>query len=148
METTTSIKVLVDPDKSSARRQFFRSEVARAQIASALPGTHAASVVPETSRWKGVETSPDAGRGRDASYPAPPAQIRASVAHAHGSYLGCLAANRSFGQGWRISTGGGTAPLVAPESASRSNGCIGETPSIAPRWPVRHDIGIPANHGL
>jgi hypothetical protein len=35
------------------------------------------------------------GRGRDAGCPAPPAQIRACATNAHGSYLGCLAANRS-----------------------------------------------------
>ena len=32
-----------------------------------------------------------AGRGRDAGYPAPPAQTRAGALNAHGSYLGCLA---------------------------------------------------------
>src|SRR5271165_3053815 len=29
------------------------------------------------------------GHGRDAGYPAPPAQIRAGATNAHGSYLGC-----------------------------------------------------------
>jgi len=38
-------------------------------------------------------------RGRDAHYWAPPAQIRASGIPAHGSYLGCLTANRWLGQG-------------------------------------------------
>jgi hypothetical protein len=33
-------------------------------------------------------------RGRDASYLAPPAQIRASPIRAHGSYLGCATAHR------------------------------------------------------
>ena len=37
------------------------------------------------------------GRGRDESYLSPPAQIRASATNAHGSYLGCLAQNRSSG---------------------------------------------------
>src|ERR1035441_4675251 len=46
------------------------------------------------------------GRGRDAGYPAPPAQTRAGAPNAHGSYLGYLAANRSFGHGCRTSTGG------------------------------------------
>jgi hypothetical protein len=41
-------------------------------------------------------------RGRDAGCPAPPAQIRTCPIQASGSYLGCLAANRSLGQGWRI----------------------------------------------
>ena len=36
------------------------------------------------------------GRGRDAGYPAPPAQTRAGATNAHGSCLGCLAANRSL----------------------------------------------------
>jgi hypothetical protein len=38
-------------------------------------------------------------RGRDAGYPAPPAQIRTGPIKASGSYLGCLAANRTFGHG-------------------------------------------------
>src|SRR5450759_5637683 len=36
----------------------------------------------------------DVFRGRDASYLAPPAQIRASPIRAHGSHLGCLTAKR------------------------------------------------------
>ena len=40
-------------------------------------------------------------RGRDAHCWAPPAQIRASGIPAHGSYLGCLTANRTLGQGCR-----------------------------------------------
>jgi len=50
------------------------------------------------------------GRGRDADYPAPPARTRAGAPDAHGSYLGYLAANRSFGHGCRTSTGGSLAP--------------------------------------
>ena len=38
-------------------------------------------------------------RGRDAGCPAPPAQIRTCPIRASGSYLGCLAKNRSWGQG-------------------------------------------------
>ena len=38
-------------------------------------------------------------RGRDAGFPAPPAQIRTCPIQASGSYLGCLATNRSCGQG-------------------------------------------------
>ena len=38
-------------------------------------------------------------RGRDASYLAPPAQIRASGIPARGSHLGCLTAKRTSGQG-------------------------------------------------
>ena len=38
-------------------------------------------------------------RGRDASHPAPPAQIRTCPIKASGSYLGCLAAKRAFGHG-------------------------------------------------
>jgi hypothetical protein len=41
-------------------------------------------------------------RGRDAGHPAPPAQIRTGPIKASGSYLGCLAANRTLGHGWRI----------------------------------------------
>src|ERR1035437_204063 len=54
--------------------------------------------------------APAKGRGRDAGYPAPPAQIRAGAPNAHGSYLGYLAANRSFGHGGRTSTGGINTP--------------------------------------
>src|SRR5271166_4345473 len=41
-------------------------------------------------------------RGRDAHYWAPPAQIRTCGLPAYGSYLGCLTAKRTFGQGCRI----------------------------------------------
>ena len=37
------------------------------------------------------------GRGRDAGFPAPPAQIRTCRFPAYGSYLGCLAKKRTFG---------------------------------------------------
>jgi len=40
-------------------------------------------------------------RGRDAHFLAPPAEIRASPIRALGCYLGCLTANRTFGQGCR-----------------------------------------------
>ena len=39
------------------------------------------------------------GRGRDASCPAPPAQIRAGSFSARGSYRGCLASKRKWGYG-------------------------------------------------
>ena len=38
-------------------------------------------------------------RGRDASYLAPPAQIRTGPIRAYGSHLGCLTAKRTLGQG-------------------------------------------------
>src|SRR5213082_735442 len=41
-------------------------------------------------------------RGRDVRFRAPPAQIRASPIRALGSYLGCLTAKRTLGQGCRI----------------------------------------------
>src|SRR5215468_1811605 len=41
-------------------------------------------------------------RGRDASYLAPPAQIRTGPIRAYGSHLGCLTAKRLAGHGWRI----------------------------------------------
>ena len=41
-------------------------------------------------------------RGRDASYLAPPAQNRTCGFPAYGSHLGCVTANRSLGQGWRM----------------------------------------------
>src|ERR1700732_2226755 len=41
-------------------------------------------------------------RGRDAGCPAPPAQIRTGRIAAYGSYLGCLAAKRRVGWGWRV----------------------------------------------
>ena len=40
---------------------------------------------------------PDARRGRDTDFSAPPAQTRASGTTAHGSYLGCLASKRTLG---------------------------------------------------
>src|SRR5258708_38012847 len=47
-------------------------------------------------------TSADDYRGRDASYLAPPAQIRAGPLRAYGAHLGCLTANRVSGPGGRI----------------------------------------------
>jgi len=41
-------------------------------------------------------------RGGNAHYWAPPAQIRKCGLPAYGSYLGCLTAKRTFGQGCRI----------------------------------------------
>ena len=38
-------------------------------------------------------------RGRNAGYPAPPVQTRTGPTKASGSYLGCLAAKRTAGQG-------------------------------------------------
>src|SRR3954453_22527215 len=49
-----------------------------------------------------VLTNAFGDRGREPSYPGPPAQIRASRIPALGSYLGCLTANRTLGQGCRI----------------------------------------------
>src|SRR6266705_1111545 len=45
-------------------------------------------------------------RGRDASYLAPPAQIRTGPIRAYGSRLGCLTAKRAAGQGWRMRDAG------------------------------------------
>jgi hypothetical protein len=42
------------------------------------------------------------GRGRDASYLAPPAQNRTCGFPAYGSHLGCVTAKRSLGQGCRM----------------------------------------------
>src|SRR5271166_3068466 len=50
--------------------------------------------------------------GRDAHYWAPPAQIRTCGLPAYGSYLGCLTAKRTFGQGCRIRGLGLKAPLI------------------------------------
>ncbi len=39
------------------------------------------------------------GRGRAAGHPTPPAQIRTCGTTAYGSYLGCMASNRTLGKG-------------------------------------------------
>jgi hypothetical protein len=44
-------------------------------------------------------TAAAVSRGRDASYLAPPAQIRTCGFPAYGSYLECLTAKRWLGQG-------------------------------------------------
>src|ERR1700737_280584 len=49
-----------------------------------------------------IRRSPDWGCGRDASYLAPPAQIRTCSFPAYGSYLESLTAMLRLGQGWRI----------------------------------------------
>src|ERR1039458_8841923 len=95
------------------------------------------------------------GRGRDAGYPAPPAQTRAGAPNAHGSYLGYLAANAHSATGVEPRPGG-VWHQVAPENESTSIGSSGSagvsggttneaphygTPSFAPGCPVRRDIG-------
>jgi hypothetical protein len=89
------------------------------------------------------------GRGRDAGYPAPPAQTRAGATRAHGSYLGCLAANRAGGQGFRISTGGSTAPSRSRKrsrvhcTASRRLAAGRYSSSPSPSVPSPTDHGRP-----
>jgi hypothetical protein len=58
--------------------------------------------MPHPRNERKAEMTLGSGRGRDAGYPAPPAQIRACATNAHGSYLGYLARNRSIGLGCRI----------------------------------------------
>src|SRR5260221_4187188 len=103
-----------------------------------------------------VGSTADVGRGRDASYPTPPAQTRAGAINAHGSYLGYV---------WRQSapygTGAGCRPrgarlLDALENVPSSSGFsdfaavagaaiiaarLSETPSVAPHCQESHDIG-------
>jgi hypothetical protein len=60
--------------------------------------------IPSASATRGCSStsgpvSTTLDRGRDAGYPAPPAQIRTCPIKASGSYLGCLAANRTLGHG-------------------------------------------------
>jgi hypothetical protein len=64
-------------------------------------GTHEAHRFPCCSaRYCHPPSKPQ--RTRDAHYWAPPAQIRTCGLPAYGSYLGCLTAKRTFGQGCRI----------------------------------------------
>ena len=49
--------------------------------------------------------------GRDAPFGAPPGQIRTSGIPASGSYLGCLTAKRTLGQGWRMRGDGSQSPI-------------------------------------
>ena len=53
------------------------------------------STLPIASVWPFVDNF----RGRDASYLAPPAQIRTGPIRAYGSHLGCLTAKRLAGHG-------------------------------------------------
>ncbi len=58
-------------------------------------------VIAEAQRLAADGSSPPfvGDRGRDAGYPAPPAQIRTCPIKAYGSYLGYLTAIRSSGHG-------------------------------------------------
>jgi hypothetical protein len=115
-----------------------------------------------TMQWVGRAFVPAAGfqagfgRGRDAGYPTPPAQIRAGAPNAHGSYLGCVLTQSEPPGTDAESRLPGSSSRVCPESASRSSGCVdsaGEvatttcaalrsgTPSVAPRSGVQRDIG-------
>src|SRR5436190_21704019 len=60
--------------------------------------------------------------GRDAHYWAPPAQNRTCGIPASGSHLGCLAAKRCCGQGWRIlGLGSQSSASLATRSHVRSS---------------------------
>src|SRR4051794_3363429 len=61
-------------------------------------------------------------RGRDAHYWAPPAQNRTCGFPAYGSHLGCLAAKRCCGQGWKIlGLGSQSSASLATRSHARSS---------------------------
>ena len=51
-------------------------------------------------------------RGRDAGYPAPPAQIRTCGTTAYGSCLECVASKRTSGNGWQMRMCGRQASLI------------------------------------
>src|SRR4051794_32383562 len=79
--------------------ETYTVEHARRKI-YALRGTGAVTIA-DTAERKSVvaqsrRSAPDYGtfRGRDASYLAPPAQIRTGPIRAYGSHLGCLTAKR------------------------------------------------------
>jgi hypothetical protein len=55
--------------------------------------------IPVSTSVEYVTTRHQRFHGRDAGCPAPPVQIRASPIRALGSYLGCLTAKRTEGQG-------------------------------------------------
>jgi hypothetical protein len=71
-------------------------------VASPLPGLR--PDFPRALSADGKAELRAGGRGRDAHYCAPPAQIRTCGFPAYGSYLGCLTAKRCSGQGWTIRT--------------------------------------------
>src|ERR1700738_3290029 len=66
---------------------------------SSQGGTELFSQLPSTTD---LPPSKSHYRGRDASYLAPPAQIRTGPIRAYGSHLGCLTAKRLSGHGRRI----------------------------------------------
>src|ERR1700737_4407257 len=63
------------------------------------------------------------GCGRDASYLAPPAQIRTCSFPAYGSYLESLTAMLRLGQGGRIRGRGGHSFITVAWSSEPSSGC-------------------------
>ena len=62
-------------------------------------GPIAASCIEKEVRFESFSLWANHFRGRDASYLAPPAQIRTGPIRAYGSHLGCLTAKRLSGRG-------------------------------------------------
>ena len=62
-------------------------------------GARGGEIPPRDSTFASFSAGLPDDRGRDASYLAPPAQIRASGIPARGSHLGYLTAKRTSGQG-------------------------------------------------
>lgn len=76
--------------------------VAKTSTPTIVPVTIAQAVsktVPVEAKAIGRVKTISTGRGRDWPYGQPPAQIRTCGITASGSYLGCLASNRTLGYG-------------------------------------------------
>jgi hypothetical protein len=87
--TDARLAVLIN-DAANLKAQLcelneLRERVRKAKIASV--------------RMRRFNLCADYCRGRDASYLAPPAQIRTGPIRAYGSHLGCLTAKRLSGHG-------------------------------------------------
>jgi len=90
----------VPPAREGHRRKFSEADKRRIVEEAVQPGASLSEVADLRPRSEpplddGNESSDDF-RGRDASYLAPPAQIRASPIRAHGSHLGYVTARRDI----------------------------------------------------
>ena len=93
---------LAEFDASRCGDEYGYGDVCQCWWASDDQGRRYRFVIDQIAPMPGQKLESDERRGRDASYLAPPAQIRTCSFPAYGSHLGCLTAKRFSGQGWII----------------------------------------------
>jgi hypothetical protein len=87
---------MVRSEQGAGKDRLIGTSAPRRRVRSALAEVGRTSPLRKKLPLAGSKSN---FRGRDASYLAPPAQIRTGPIRAHGSHLGCLTAKRLSGHG-------------------------------------------------